>query len=134
MIEYIFLGIILLAVLLGIGIILTSHKRKFSEKDQKAFREHWQQIISKQADDPQHAIMNADKLIDKVLGMKGYQGSLGKKLKAAKSLFSDNDGLWSAHKLRNKIAHELNFHPKPKETHHAISSFKRALHDLGVKI
>lgn len=134
MTEFLIITIPLLAILLVVFVFLKSRKRKFSEKDQKIFRTHWQQIELEAVGTPNQAIINADKLIDKALYLKGFQGSLGEKLKKSQNLFTDLNSLWSAHKLRNKIAHEINFNASPNETSNALSSFKKALRDLGLKL
>lgn len=105
-------------------------KRKFSTADKKVFQHHWQNIRS--GLDLKHAVMDADKLLDAVLKKKGYSGSLGDKLKAARPLFSDIDGVWAAHKLRNQLAHELSLTFDQQEARKALNHFERALRDLGV--
>ena len=55
-------------------------------------------------------------------------------MKKAGQLFSDRNGIWSAHKLRNRIAHELDVKVSEKETRTALTQFKKALRDLGIKL
>lgn len=51
------------------------------------------------------AILEADALLDEILKSKGYEGNnLGERLKNSK--FNTIDLAWSAHKMRNRIAHE----------------------------
>jgi hypothetical protein len=114
--------------------MIKSKKKKWSKSDTDFFSKQWRFITEKKQTDPLHAIMDADKLIDKALSKKGYQGSLGEKLKKAKSLFSDNNGLWQAHKLRNQIAHELDIKLKPQQVESALRSFRKALQDLGLGV
>ncbi len=54
------------------------------------------------------AVLEADVLLDEMVTHMGYHGdSLGEKLKAIeKSDFLSLDGVWEAHGVRNKIAHE----------------------------
>lgn len=62
------------------------------------------------------AVMEADKLLDYVLKSKRIKGdTLGERLKNAKHLFktSSYNRVWEAHKLRNRLAHEMNFNPNP---------------------
>ena len=134
MAEYLVITILILTAFLVVFVFLKSRKRKFSEKDQKFFQTHWKQIELEAVNNPNHAILNADKLIDKALYLKGFQGSLGEKLKKANNLFSDINGLWFAHKLRNKIAHEINFNASSNEVSNALASFKKALRNLGIKL
>ena len=50
-------------------------------------------------------VLEADALLDEILKSKGYEGNnLGERLKNSK--FNTIDLAWSAHKMRNRIAHE----------------------------
>jgi len=109
-------------------------KNGFSAQDSKYIQIQWSRIVQLGKDDPRHAIMDADKLLDFVLKKKGYAGHLGEKLKSARSLFSDINGVWAAHKMRNKIAHELGVHVSAKECSRSLSQFRRALSDLGCRL
>ncbi len=106
---------------------------KFSEKDLYYIRSHWVKIIDSFNAHPKHAILDADKLLDFALKKHGFNGSLGEKLKKSGSKFSNLNGLWNAHKLRNRIAHELGDVNK-NEAKNALYQFKRALNDLGSKL
>lgn len=56
------------------------------------------------------SLVELDKLLDYVLKSKRVKGeTLGERLKNASSMFSKNDynALWSAHKLRNQMVHEV---------------------------
>lgn len=96
------------------AIYLASCKRIFSDKDLK------------------RAVMEADKLLDLLLTKKGYGGPLGEKLKRKGELFSDLNGVWTAHKLRNRLAHELHADVSNYEAAAALKSFKKAYRDLGL--
>ncbi len=79
------------------------------------------------------AIIEADKLLDQALEGSGFAGeSLGDKLKAAENggLISLSDA-WTAHKLRNRIAHEDNFSMSHHEAREAIRLYQRVLIELG---
>ena len=66
-------------------------------------------------------------MVDNLLGALGYQGSFADKLKKAGPRFQNLDALWSAHKLRNRIAHEVGIHVQPKEAERALRAFEGAL-------
>lgn len=125
-----FLAVFLLFDLVIVLYVLFFRGHGLSHKDRLEYLEHWHRI--KNSSDPKHAIMDADKLLDIVLQKKGYTGSLGEKLKQGGKLFSDLDGVWSAHKLRNKIAHELSYHISAGQFATALKQFERALRDLGL--
>lgn len=137
--ENILITVILVFVAMTFGLLgfvmwKTFGKEDFSKNDSKFFLEQWRKILGRAMTDPKHAILDADKLLDLVLKKKGYRGSLGEKLKKSGKLFSDLNGVWSAHKVRNKIAHELNFEVSEKESKRVLSQFARALRDLGLKV
>ena len=78
------------------------------------------------------AVLNADKIVDQALRESGVVGeTMGERMKAAANKFSDNNGVWNAHKLRNRIAHETDVNVSYEEARYALSDFKRALKDLG---
>ncbi len=94
---------------------------------------HWIRIIDSFHVHPGQAVLDADKLLDYALGQHGFIGALGEKLKKSGSKFSDLNSIWDAHKLRNKLAHELN-EVSAKEAKKALSYFKQGLNDLGGKL
>ncbi|MEK7673381.1 MAG: hypothetical protein AAB373_05875 [Patescibacteria group bacterium] len=96
-------------------------------------KSHWIRIIDSFKSHPKEAILDADKLLDYALGKKGLQGNLGEKLKQAKGRFTDINQVWNAHKLRNKIAHEL-MEIDIGEAKMALAQFKRGLNDLGAML
>ncbi len=108
-------------------------RKKLAQKSLNYIRSHWMRIIDSFDHDPKHAILDADKLLDYALSCHGFQGSVGEKMKKAKSRFNYLDGVWKAHKLRNRIAHEI-FELSKSEAKVALKEFKRALNDLGAKL
>jgi hypothetical protein len=78
------------------------------------------------------AVMEADKLVDQSLKERGFVGStMGERMKSANQAFSDRNGVWAAHKLRNQIAHESGFSVTYDQARTSLSRFKQALKDLG---
>lgn len=84
----------------------------------------------------QAAIIEADKLVDYVLENKvGTAGSMADRLKRSQKNFrnySDYDGLWKAHKVRNGIAHQTNYEVLYPEVKRTISQYQKALKELKV--
>lgn len=80
------------------------------------------------------AIMEADKLVDAVLKSKVRGETMRERLKNARNLFPRDayDKLWTAHKIRNKIAHEADFEGLSSDAQLAIRNFERALKELRV--
>jgi transposase len=78
------------------------------------------------------SVLNADKLVDQALRESGARGeTMGERLKSTSSRISDINGLWDAHKLRNRIAHESDVVVSYDEARRALASFRKALKDLG---
>lgn len=79
------------------------------------------------------AIIQGDKLLDKALCEMGVAGrTMGDRLKkVGDAKFSEVNKVWSAHKIRNRIAHESDFQPDYKQAKNALAAYKQALKDLG---
>ena len=106
---------------------------KLTKRDQDFIKKEYQEIQKMAERDVKHAILMSDKLFDYVLLKRGFPGSLGDKLKRAESFFSSPNNVWAAHKLRNRIVHEVGFEPLAQEVSKALSSYKQALWELGVR-
>jgi hypothetical protein len=77
------------------------------------------------------AVIDADKLLDFTLKALGASGStLGERLRSAQRSFSNYNGVWQAHKLRNQIVHE-DGGIVAAQVPVAIKQFRQALEDLG---
>jgi len=126
------LALLIVASAVFFAILITRRKKKLS-KDEEAFvRNQWRMIGKGQ--NPKNDIIEADKLLDFTLQKYGYSGNLGEKLKKAEKLFSDKNGIWFAHKMRNKLAHEINYQPSEFEFRSALENFRKALVDLKIKL
>lgn len=107
--------------------------KKLNSEDVVYIKAHWEDVLNILEEDPVKAVMDADKILDYALSRHGFQGSLGEKIKAAASRFSDVNGIWAAHKLRNKLAHEF-VELESDDFKTALKRFERALKDLGAKL
>jgi hypothetical protein len=78
------------------------------------------------------AVIDADKLMDEALRRRHFKGTnTGERLVSAQHDFSNNDDVWHAHKLRNRLVHEADVRIKQKDAKNALESFKQGLKDLG---
>ena len=75
-------------------------------------------------------VIELDKVLDKILEHLGYEWSLGEMMKVYGPYFLDENAIWSAHKIRNKIVHELDFSPAPNVLRTHIKSFHREINAL----
>ncbi len=126
-------SVILLGIAFGVYVIFHRQQR-LSTSDQSWVRQHWKEIKALETSNPQQAVLQADKLVDQALYKAGYRGSMADKLKAAKAVFRDENALWSAHKLRNRIAHEVGIRVDQKQVKFSLRNFGKALEDLGISL
>lgn len=111
-------------------------KRGPKQLNVEEYRCEWLEIekkLSRDNEDSNHlAILNADKLLDKALRERGISGqTMGERMKQLQKTWKDANAVWSAHKLRNKIAHESSVRIDYNATRRALSAFKQALKDVG---
>ena len=120
--------------LLMLFIQLTS--KRTERLDRELYRKVWQAVQrvadTNNPDSLQMAIIKADKLLDRAMREYGVSGTtMGERLKARHGLWTNEDAVWSAHKLRNQIAHETNVKLTAQSFRRAMTSFEQALKDLG---
>lgn len=127
-------GILVVGVLLVVVIMLT--KKGHPQLDVNKYRMSWlkiEQALSR--DEPSShllCILNADKLLDQALRERGVAGeTMGDRMKQLQTTWSNANAIWSAHKLRNQIAHEHDAQVSYDDTRRALAAFKQALKDIG---
>ena len=126
---------ILIVAVVGVVYLAFATKRR-PILDQAKYQAHWLEIEhSIEKDNPaswQLAIMNADKLLDQALRERHFSGkTMGERMKAAQSSWKNANHIWSAHKIRNQLAHETDARVNYDITMRALSAFKQGLKDLG---
>ncbi len=101
-----------------------------------ALRERWNEIL-RHLEAPQEAewkiaVIEADKLVDSALARAGFAGgSFGDRLTNIQpGTLLALDGLWWAHKIRNRLAHEMDYFLRYTEARQAVSYYEQALAEL----
>jgi hypothetical protein len=108
--------------------------RRNIKLDQSYFGHRWMELLArvKTPEGMLLAIIDADKLLDEALRKHHFKGkTMGERLVSAQRILSDNDAVWYAHKLRNRLVHEPNVRLKKREAQTALAGFKQGLRDLG---
>lgn len=119
------------AMLVSVGIL---SRRVTHRLNQDYFQKKWLELLArvKTADGMVLAVIDADKLLDEALRRRSFKGkTMGERLVSAQRSLTDNDAVWYAHKLRNRLVHEPNTKLKKREAQNALAGFKRGLKDLG---
>ncbi len=83
--------------------------------------------------DTHRRVLEGEKVLDAALQSLGYQGSMADKLRKAGPRFANLQSVWDAHKLRNRVAHEMNVPLDVREADRAMEAFAKALRSLGVE-
>lgn len=130
---------IFLVAVIVFGVIVLAALSRFkprrkSHLNQEYFQQQWNTLLArvKTPEGMILAIVDADKLLDEALKKHRIRGkTMGERLVAAQRMISDNDAVWYAHKLRNRLVHEPNVRLKKREAQNALAGFKQGLRDLG---
>lgn len=123
--------VILIALIFGAAWIT---KRRFSKPNVEQFTRRWRDLQKMCGDTKTWplAIIDADKLLDEALKKSRFKGkTMGERLVTAQRTLTNNDGVWFAHKLRNKIVHEHYDNLRERDVKDALIGFRQALKDLG---
>ena len=130
---------IFLVIIIVFGVIVLALISRFGRHiphklNQEYYQRKWQELLDrvKTSDGMVLAVIDADKLLDEALKKRGFKGkTMGERLVSAQRSISDNDSVWYAHKLRNRLVHEPDVNLKKKEAQNALGGFRKGLKDLG---
>jgi len=125
------LSIVILVVLAGFFLWFVwwkSKARGLTAGQKEEVWNHWHRALA--IADLHRRVMEGDKVLDHALQLSGFAGSMADKLRKAGPRFSSIQAVWDAHKLRNRIAHEVDFPLSEKEASRAMAAFEKGLRDL----
>ena len=123
------IALILILSFLVLVVLVITHRGK-PRLNKSYFKKHWDEI--EKLEGSTISVLKADSLVDQALKQANIRGgTMGERLNNSVGFIKDINAVWSAHKLRNKIAHEHDATPSTAECQRALRQFKRALSDLG---
>lgn len=105
--------------------------------DGGALQARWQEIIthigSTREAEWKYAVIEADKLVDDALQAAGYSGeTMGERLMNIENgQIQTINGLWDAHKIRNRLVHDTNYFLRYAEAKRATQLYEETLKELG---
>lgn len=137
MIDPIAGGVVAIIILLGIVFGAGYLRRRPKLLNSTYFQQKWKETqgYCKDKSTWPLAVINADKLLDEALKRRRFKGkTMGERLVAAQREMSDNDGVWYAHKLRNRLVHEADVKLRESDVKRALIGIRQALKDLGAQI
>ena len=127
-------AVLIVAVLVFVAILLTGKRGYTFNKEvyQAKFLEIENKLKQENPASYMTTVINSDKLLDKAMIEMGVPGkTMGDRLKRCGDKFTNLNGVWQAHKLRNAIAHETDIEISYKRAFNALQIYKQALKDLG---
>lgn len=101
-----------------------------------ALQARWDEILrhieSTREGEWKFAVIEADKLTDEILKSAGYPGeTMGERLmNIEREQLQTLDGIWEAHKIRNRLVHDTNYFLRYSEAKHAIQLYEETLKEL----
>ena len=133
MITTLLLGFAVFGILVLMVIGRLTHRLR-RPMNQRYFHTRWLETLEmvKTQEGMVLAVINADKLFDQALKRRGFHGkTMGERLVSAQRALTDNDAVWFAHKLRNRLVHEPQPRLHVRDAKQALAGFKQGLRDLG---
>lgn len=133
MIGWITLAVVVLLVVGAAGYLIWRWKRPPKLKH-VYFKTEWQELqkLLRNKDRWDVALIQADNLFDVALKKSRFRGaSMGERMVKAQKKFTDNDGVWFAHKLRKEVESNPEFKLTEKDLKEALIALRQALKDLG---
>lgn len=133
-IIFFFSAILIFGGLLFAIISLTKNSPRTLDQDK--YRSRWMAIESRLKRDDENSytvcILEADKLLDRSLRDRGISGkTMAERMKQCQGKWTNGNGVWAAHKLRNRIAHETDVKVDYDRARQALIAFKQGLKDMG---
>lgn len=110
-------------------------KKRPKRRGRPYFRKKWRALQGRCKDKDQWAtaLFEADDLLDEALVCKKIKGkTMGERLVEAQKLLTDNDAVWSAHKLRGKLEENSSTKLNKTDVKKSLLAFGQAMKDLGV--
>lgn len=114
------------------------YEKRLREEVGGSKNERWSKtltyLFSQHASDWKLAIIEADSMLEDLMGQMGFQGeNLGERLRMAnQENFSNLTIAWEVHNIRNRIAHEgLAFELSQHEAKRVIALYERIFHEYG---
>lgn len=98
---------------------------RLNRSQQRSIRTHWTAATA--VADPHRRVMDGDAVVAKLLRELGFQGSMADGLKKGGKYLPGINDVWTAHKLRNRLAHEPGIQPSAREVDAAMRTFGKVI-------
>jgi len=117
--------------LLSLGFVLwrvLRHRVQIALPQKIRLRNAWNEAI--EITDPARRVLEAEKVCDAVLKALDYSGTFAEKLQQVGPRLQHPDDIWNAHRLRNRIAHEVNVRVSAAQGDRALRAFAEIVYQF----
>jgi len=123
------------AILIIIGLLLVVNKMAITGLNKKYYEGRWKEImniVEQGSTGARLSVIEADKLLDHALKQKNFSGrTMADRMRSAKGQLKNENSVWNAHKLRNRLVHEENVKLSTKQARSSLATYRSALKGLG---
>lgn len=131
---FFFAAVLIFGGLLFVFVSITKNSPKVL--DVEKYRSRWlsieTQLSRNEVSSYTLCVFNADKLLDQALRDRGISGkTMAERMKSCQGKWTNGNGLWAAHKVRNRLAHETDAAIDYERARQALVAYKQGLKDLG---
>lgn len=132
--TYLYISLAILFIIIALVIYIRVNKKRPKKLDKKYFESRWLELLTRVRtgyDGMILSVIDGDKLLDEALKKHRFKGkTMGERMVSAQRKFSDNDAIWYAHKLRNRLVHDPSVRLRKNEAKDALSGIRQGLKDL----
>jgi hypothetical protein len=118
------------------GAPAATHAATAATKRSRAVQEAWaliEQQAARGSEGQRLAVIDADRLVDKLLKDAGYEGegALERMKQLPGERIASLNDLFAAHRFRNRLVHEVGFAPREQDIVLALDQFRAFLREVG---
>ena len=117
-------------VLVYIWRFLLGGRKQLSANQKKKLQAKWSHVLSVQ--EPTKQIIEAEKVFTTAWKWRGVTGTFAQQWKQVGSGFRNEQAVWNAHKLRNRIVHESGAVADTKDAAFVTKEYGKVLNQMGV--
>ncbi|HMB25935.1 MAG TPA: hypothetical protein VKP03_00805 [Patescibacteria group bacterium] len=132
-IDYVFgLAVAVMFLVVVVAWIFVRRNKRVDDLDRQFIQKRWKKIQELMSFGKQMnyklAVIEADKLLDEALKSLHFSGkTMAERLNLASYKYPKLKRVWWAHKVRNKVVHDVRYELKYNETKKVLGLFKSAL-------
>ncbi|TSC79582.1 MAG: hypothetical protein G01um101425_513 [Candidatus Peregrinibacteria bacterium Gr01-1014_25] len=124
--SLILVGAVLVACLVPLLVWWRMRSRwRVAAADVRRMRRAWQEASA--ITDVHRRVLEAEKVFEMLLQTWGLEGTFAQKFTKVEWRFPEREIVWQAHRLRNRIAHDVGMRLSDAEARRAVDAFGKAL-------